>query len=313
MRKIFMIYDTIIIGAGIAGITAGIYASRQNMNFKLISENVGGQFLGSGDILNYPGFNSIQGLEFENKLNDQIKFNNFDVDIDSVNKINEIKKFKKNVYEIVCNKNKYLSKTIIIATGAKPKTLNVKGEDVFFKKGLTYCSICDGPLFNGKKVAVVGGGNSALEAADYMSKIAKKVNLIVNGSSLTGFEYLKQRVVKNKKIKIFYNSKVKEICGDKFVNSISIISNKNEKISNLKLEGIIVEIGRVPNTDFFRGLVELDEHNHILINCKTETSKQGIFAAGDCSSSHEYQYVIAAGQGCMALLKASKYIIDNNL
>lgn len=295
-------YDTIIIGGGISGLTAAIYAARKKMKFELISSEFGGQFMASGEILNYPGIVETTGLEFQGIMEKQMEFNQVKVKVDTVKKI----KKTKDHFKIVTDKGDYETKTVIIATGSQPRKLNVPGEGKFEKKGVTYCSICDGPLFSGMDVAIVGGGDSAMEAVDFLKDIASKIYLIVRGDSLKGHEYLQEKVKGNKKVEILYNTFTKEVLGDKFVSGIKIEENGKEK--EIKVKGVIVEIGRLPNTEIFKELVQLDEHGHVKINCQQNTSVPGIFAAGDCASGHEYQYIIAAGQGCMALIKAARYL-----
>ncbi|MFH1053356.1 MAG: FAD-dependent oxidoreductase [Candidatus Woesearchaeota archaeon] len=297
-------YDTIIIGAGIAGCTAAIYASRKKMDYLLITDKFGGQFFESGEVLNYPGIQLTTGAEFAGIMEKQLKFNK--VKLNEGELVKEIKKSGKNCYKVVTDKNKYLTKTIIIATGARARQLKVPGEQEFKNKGLTYCAVCDGPLFQGKDVAVIGGGDSAAEAVDFMLNIAKKVYLIVRGSNLTAHEYLQERLKQHKKVEILFNADTKEIIGDRFVSGIRLYHKGKKK--EIKVKGVIVEIGRIPNTDFLKGFVKFDEHNHVLVDHWCYTSKPGIFSAGDCCSVHEYQYVIAAGQGCIALLKAARYL-----
>jgi thioredoxin reductase len=278
-------YDTIIIGAGICGLT-----------------DFGGQFMVSGEVLNYPGIVKTSGIELNSKMEEQMKFNGVKVKLETVK---EIKKSGKN-FKVISDKGKYDTKSVIIATGSKPRKLNVPGEDKFANKGVTYCSICDGPLFSGMDVAVVGAGASALEAVDFLKDIATKIYLIVRGDKFTGHEYLIERVKKNPKVKVLFNADTKEILGNNMVTGLKYEQNGEGKTINVK--GVIIEIGRVPNTEPFRSIVELDEHKHIKIDCQQHTNVDGILAAGDCASGHEYQYVISAGQGCMALIKAARYL-----
>ena len=297
------IYETIIVGAGIAGCTAAIYASRKKMNYLIIADKFGGQFMESGEVLNYPGIKETTGAEFSSKMEEQLKFNNVKVQTNTI--LKKIVK-KKGNFLLKTSKGDYFTKTILLCTGSHPRKLNVTGEDKFQKMGVTYCAICDGPLFAKKDVAIIGGGDSALEAVDFMGKIANKIYLVLRGDKLTAHEYLQESVKKNPKVKIIYNANTTEIFGDKFVTGMKY--EINQKVKELKVQGIFVEIGRVANTDFAKGLVEIDEHGHLVVNCSAETSVPGIFAAGDCSSVHEYQYVISAGTACIALLKAAKYL-----
>jgi len=301
-------YDLIIIGAGIAGQTAAIYSARKRMNFILLTKELGGQFLESGEVLNYPGIIKTTGAEFKLIMDKQLEFNKVKAkEGEEVKKIEKIK----GGFRVFSNKNTHEAKTLIIATGARPRKLNVLGEKEFARKGVTYCSVCDGPLFSGMDIAVVGGGNSALEAVDFTKDIAQRIYLINKGKEFNAHEYLIERVESYKNVKIIMEADTKEILGDRFVTGL--IYEKDGREHTLNLQGVIIEIGRIPNTDFLKGFLELDEHNHIQIDCQGRTSMEGIFAAGDCASGHEYQYVISAGQGCIALLKAARYLANKKI
>ncbi|MBU2561433.1 MAG: NAD(P)/FAD-dependent oxidoreductase [Nanoarchaeota archaeon] len=298
------VYDTVIIGAGIAGLTAAMYASRKKMKFEIISSDFGGQFMVSGEVLNYPGIIKTTGVELSMTMEEQMKFNNVNVKTETVQKVaNEGENFK-----VVTDKGEYSTRTVIIATGARARKLGVPGEDRFAKKGVTYCSICDGPLFAGKEVTVIGGGSAALEAVDFLKDIVSKMYMLVRSDRFTGHEYLIDKVKSNPKVEVLLGAETTEILGDKFVTGLKYTQGGKE--NQLDVKGVIIEIGRVPNTEAFKDTIKLDDHNHIIIDCTTATTTPGIFAAGDCASGHEYQYVIAAGQGCMALIKAARYLAN---
>jgi len=294
--------ETIIIGAGISGLTAAIYAARKKMKYEIISSDFGGQFMVSGEVLNYPGIIKTTGAAFSTLMEKQMKFNGVKVLLETVKGV----KKAGNGFKVMTDKKEYETKTVIIATGSKPRKLGVPGEEELANKGITYCAICDGPLFSGKEVAIVGGGDSALEAVDFMKNIASKIYVLVLGEKFTAHEYLQEKVKNNPKVEILFGAETREILGNKFVSGIKYKQGGKEK--ELKVGGVIIEVGRIPNTEFVKGLVELDEHGHVVIDGWSKTSRPGIFAAGDCASGHEYQYVIAAGQGCMALLKAARYL-----
>lgn len=295
--------DTVIIGAGISGLTAAMYASRKKMKFEIVSTNFGGQFMESGEVLNYPGIIKTTGAGFASLMDKQMKFNKVKLKLETAK---EIRKNGSN-FTVVTGKNKYDARSVIIASGARPRELNVPGEKEYKNKGVTYCSICDGPLFANMDVAVVGGGDSALEAVDFLLNIARKIYLINIGEGLRAHEYLQERIQGQKKVEVINNAVTKEILGDR-KKVTGLRYEQDGKGKEIKLGGIFVEIGRVPNTEFVKDLLSLDEHKHIIIDCTTHTLVPGIFAAGDCASGHEYQYVIAAGQGCMALIKAARYL-----
>jgi thioredoxin-disulfide reductase len=301
------IYDTVIIGAGIAGFTAAIYAARKRMRFEVLSSELGGQMMVSGEVLNYPGIVKTTGAEFRSVMERQMGFNKVKVKIETAKKVGK----SGSNFTVITDKKSYITKTIIIATGSKARKLDVPGEDRLAKKGVTYCSICDGPLFSGMEVAIVGGGNSALEAVDFMKDIANKIYLLVKGGKFSAHEYLIEKAEKNPKVEVIFSANTKEILGDKFVTGVKYEQKGKEK--ELDVKGVIIEIGRIPDTEIFRDLLELDENGHIKIDCQCRTNVPGVFAAGDCASGHEYQYVISAGQGCMALIKAARYLAERKV
>ncbi len=307
------LYESIIVGGGIAGCTAAIYASRKRMDYLLLTEDFGGQFLESGEVLNYPGIVQTTGAGFSNLMERQLKFNQ--VKVQEGIRVEKIVRKGQNFLLKTSKTNKknkkdYLTQTVILCTGSHPRRLEVPGEEKFRGRGITYCAICDGPLFKGKEVAVIGGGDSALEAVDFLGKIAKKIYLIVLEDKLKAHEYLQERAKKNARLKIVYNADTTEILGQKFVDGLRYEQKYGQKIKSkeLKVQGVFVEIGRVANSEFVKDLVKLDEHGHIIADCQTYTSVAGIFAAGDCSSVHEYQYVISAGMACTALMKVARYL-----
>ena len=274
------------------------------MDFVLLSKTKGGQFMESGEVLNYPGIKKTTGAEFEKLMEDQLKFNN--VELKFPETVSKIEKIGDN-FKIISDKGEYEARAVILTTGARPRELNVPGEKEYKNKGVTYCAVCDGPLFADKEVAVIGGGDSALEAVDFLLNIAKKIYLINLTEELKAHEYLQERISGHEKVEVINNASTTEIIGDgKTVTGIKYKQGDEEK--EISIQGVFVEIGRVPNTDFLEGFIELDEHKHIKIDEWCYASQEGVFAAGDCSSVHEYQYVIAAGQATIALLKAARYL-----
>lgn len=302
-----MIYDLIIIGAGPAGLTAAIYAARQKISFLIISKNVGGQTLLSSDVENYLGYHLVSGTELVKKFEEHIKDYKIDVKPEEVL---DIKK-KAGIIEVKTDKNLYQTKTALIASGKIPRPLNARGEKEFIGKGVTYCATCDAPLFKNKDVAVIGGGNSAMDAALLASKYSKKVYLVTINKELIGETSLIEDVKKNKKIAVIYNAKTTEIFGDKFVKGIKINVNGEEKIINV--EGVFIEIGTIPSVSFDK-ITEKNNYNEIKIhqeNWMTNlTSVRGIFAAGDVTDVPEKQIVVAAGEGCKAALSIFKYLSE---
>jgi len=299
MKKI---YDLAIIGAGPAGITAAVYAARKKMNPLVITKDIGGQASLSGDIQNYTGYQFITGPELAIKFEEHMRKFNFEIKENE-----EVKKLisRKGTFLVKTDKDNYQAKTVIVASGKKSRELGVTGERKFRNKGLTYCATCDGPLFAGRDVAVIGGGNSALDAVLQLIKIANHIYIINITDSLTGDGIMREKIRVDNKVSIFNNSRVKEILGDSFVQAIKIEEDKEEKI--LAVQGIFVEIGLIPNSEFAPSL-EKNERKEIIVNQRNETNIAGIFAAGDVTNVPEKQIIIAAGEGAKAVLSAFRYL-----
>lgn len=299
MKKI---YDLVIIGAGPAGITAAVYAARKKMDPLVITKDIGGQASLSGDIQNYTGYQFITGPELAIKFEEHMRKFNFEIKENE-----EVKELisKKSTFLVKTDKDNYQAKTIIVASGKRSRELGVTGEREFKNKGLTYCATCDGPLFAGRDVAVIGGGNSALDAALQLIKIANKIYVINITDNLTGDGIMQEKIRADKKVFIFNNSRVKEILGDSFVQAIKIEEDKEEKV--LDVQGIFVEIGLIPSSEFASDL-EKNERKEIIVNQRNETNIPGIFAAGDVTNVPEKQIIIAAGEGAKAVLSTFRYL-----
>jgi alkyl hydroperoxide reductase subunit F len=295
------IYDLIIIGGGPAGITAAIYSARNKIDFMMITINIGGQVVLSSEIENYTGFQYITGEELKAKFQEHLKKYKFRLEIEEVKKIEK----ENGLFKIITDSNFYLSKTAIVATGRRPRELKVPGEKEFKNRGVTYCAICDAPLFEGLDVAVIGGGNSGLEAVLQLIKIAKSINLIEINPQLKADKVLIEKATASDKVRIWTNTRIKEIIGDKVVKGIKI--KKNDKEIFLPVQGVFIEIGSVPNSEIV-DFVNKNEYGEIIVNCKCETNVPGLFAAGDVTNVPEKQIVVAAGEGCKAALSAFKYL-----
>ncbi len=300
------IYDLIIIGAGPAGITASVYAARKQLDFLVISLDIGGQAAWSGDIENYTGYQFITGPELAQKFEEHMR--KYGTALKENEEVLELKKSGQ-VIGLKTSKAEYQARSVIIASGKKSRELGVAGEREFKNRGLTYCSTCDGPLFGGKDVAVIGGGNSALDAALQLIKIAKQVYIINNTSSLSGDAIMRRKVEESGKVTILNNSSVKAVFGDKFVKGIKIKSLDQEK--ELAVQGVFVEIGLIPNSAFAKD-VEKNSENEITVDARNQTNIAGIFAAGDVTDVPEKQIIIAAGEGSKALLSVFSYLSKNN-
>ncbi|MDD5644744.1 MAG: FAD-dependent oxidoreductase [bacterium] len=296
------VYDLIIIGAGPAGITAGVYAARKRMNFFVISIDIGGQTAWSGNIENYTGYQFITGPELVLKFDRHMK--QYGVDVRMSKRVEKIYR-EEDIIKIRDSEKEYLAKTVIIATGKKSKELNVPGEKEFKNKGLTYCATCDGPLFAEKDVAVIGGGNSALDAAIQLEKIANKVYIINIASELTADPVMRKIAEKNGKVTVFNKSMVTEITGDSVVKSIKF--QKEGRPEEIAVRGVFVEIGLIPNSELAAD-VKKNDSGEIMVDNSNRTNIPGIFAAGDVTDVPEKQIIIAAGEGAKAAIGAFKYI-----
>ena len=296
------IYDLIIIGAGPAGITAAVYAARKKMKILVITEDIGGQAALSGDVENYTGYQFISGPELAEKFEEHMRQFNFNIKENE--KVTELTG-KAGKFLIKTSKNSYQAKTVIVASGKKSRELGVPGEKEFRNKGLVYCATCDAPLFNGNDVAVIGGGNSALDATLQLLKIAKYIYIIDIAKNLIGDEIMQEKIRKSKKITVFNNSRVIEVLGNDFVNAIKIKKGKKEE--TLDVQGIFVEIGLIPNSDFAVDLKK-NKSGEIEVSERNETNIPGIFAAGDVTNVIEKQIIIAAGEGAKAALGAFHYL-----
>jgi thioredoxin-disulfide reductase len=302
-----MIYDLIIIGGGPAGITAGIYGARQKLNILLITKDFGGQLNKKAiDINNYPGLDGISGLKLVQKFQAHLEKQKNNIEKDEVGKI---EKTEKGFSVLTESKKTFKSKAVIIASGTDPRPLEVPGEKEFLGKGLSYCAICDGPMFQDKIVAVIGGGNSAFETAIFLSKIAKKIYILEYNPKVNAFKDNQEAVKKMGKAEIITNVILQKIEGNSFVNSITYQDRITKQEKTLKVEGVFVEIGYQPATSFVKGLVDFNERDEIKVDfetCKTKTP--GLFAAGDVNVGRYKQVITACGEGAKAGLAAFEYV-----
>lgn len=301
MREASKIYELIIIGAGPAGITAAIYAARKKMDFAVFTTNIGGQVTFSSEIENYTGFQFITGEELGAKFQEHLERYNFELKMEEVKRVER----ENNFFRVTTDIGAYLGRTVIIATSRKPRELKVPGEAEFKNRGVTYCATCDGPLFEGLDVAVVGGGNSGLEAVLQLIKIAKSIRLIEVSPQLRADTVLVEKAKASDKVEILTDTKVLEIVGEKTVTGIKV-QRKGKEIL-LPVQGVFVEIGSVPNSEIVDS-VEKNRWGEIIVNCRCETNVLGLFAAGDVTNIPEKQIVVAAGEGCKAALSAFRYL-----
>jgi alkyl hydroperoxide reductase subunit F len=299
------ILDVLIIGAGPAGLTAAVYCARKSLTAKIISENIGGQALESWAIENYMGYRMVTGDELMRKFEEQVRSQNISLDLDRVEKIT----VSEGIFTIqTISGVTYPTKSIILAQGMRPKKLGVEGEERFLGKGLSVCATCDGPLYRNKKVAVIGGGNSALSTAVEMSKIATEVHLIVR-STIRADEVYVNLYKAQKNIILHTGSVVSTLHGDNLLTGITLRDRVTNAETKLTLDGVFAEIGWVPNTGFVDGLVTLNENREIVIDINCHTNVPGIFAAGDVTNVKGKQIIIASGEGAKAALEAHEYLM----
>ena len=300
-------YELIIIGGGPAGMTAAVYAARKKVNTLLISGDIGGQGLTTWLVENYMGYQFIEGRELMQKFEEQVKQFPTDVKVEVGKRAERLSKVDGG-FEVRTDRGEtYQTKAVILATGKRPRQLNVPGEKELLGRGVTYCVICDGPLFADVKVAVIGGGNSALEAVDDMVKIADHVYL-VSLTPLTGDQILIDKAKSANNLTIFLEYEVLEINGESRVEGIKIRDLKSKQEKELDVGGVFVEIGLIPNSDLVKQLVTPNRLGEVEVNCGNETGVPGFFAAGDVTSVPDKQIVIAAGEGAKAALQAHRYL-----
>lgn len=302
-----MVYDIIIIGAGPAGVSAGIYAARQKLSILMISKDTGGQVARKAvDIENYPGFEKISGPDLAKVFEKQLKANGIVAVLDEVLKIkNKDGKF------IVSTESgkKHESLAVIVASGADPRPLEAVGEKEFIGKGVSYCSLCDGPVFRDKIVAVIGGGNSGFESALFLSNYVGKIYILEYGDIIKADKENQNLIKKTGKAEIITNAKVLKIQGEEFVNSLVYEDLKTNKEKILEVSGVFVEIGYSPATFFVKDLVDFSERDEIVTEPETlKTKTPGLFAAGDCNLGKYKQIIAAAGEGAKAALSAYEYL-----
>ncbi len=302
-----MMYDLIIVGGGPAGITAGIYAARQKLKILLITKAFTGQIARKAvAIENYPGFKSISGLDLIRKFENHLKKQKVEIKLDTVRKV---KKAGIDFTVLTASRKQYQAKSVIIASGADPRPLEVLGEKKYIGKGVSYCVACDGPLYSGKEVIVIGGGNSGFEAARSLVNYVKKVYILESSSKIRADEINQKKAQKTGKVEVVTSARIKQIKGKDFVESVVYEDKQTKKTKVLNVRGVFVEIGSQPATAFIKGLVDFNKKDEIVVNHQTgETKTKGLFAAGDVGNLSFKQIVIAAGEGAKSALAVSNYL-----
>ena len=299
-------YDLVIIGAGPAGLTAGLYAGRYRLN-TIILEKVypGGRILMTETIENFPGFvGGVSTKDLMSRLEEQVKELGVSVELTEVLELDCKSKTVK------CEHKTYQAKAVIIATGAKPRKLGVPGEDGLIGKGVSYCATCDGPLYKDKRVVVIGGGNAAIEEALYLTRFAKSVNVLHRRNELRASKILQEKLKENKKINLILSSTITEISGASRVESIKIKNAEKNQEKVLPCEGIFIYVGNEPNTAFIKNQFKTDEGGFLVTNEELSTSEEGIFACGDCRKKSLYQVITACSEGAIAADSAQRYLLN---
>jgi alkyl hydroperoxide reductase subunit F len=298
-------YDLIIIGGGPAGMTAAVYAARKKMDTLLITTDFGGQPMWTMEIENYMGYQFITGPELMAKFEEQVR--RFSVKIE-YQEATGLTVNDDGTFTVSTMEENHMAKTVILASGKRPRRLNVPGEEEFTGRGVSYCATCDGPLFANKKVAVVGAGNSAVQAAIEVSAVGEKVYLISRR------EYIADPIIIDKMKKAtniveLKGYEIKKILGSQVVEKIVVRKCESDEDHELAVEGIFVEVGLIPNSEFAQKIVNLNESREVVTDCRTKTNIPGLFAAGDISNGPDKQIVIAAGDGAKAALIAYDYLL----
>lgn len=301
-------YDLLIVGGACAGLAAATYAARRAMKTIVITKDIGGQIATTPSVENYPAIDFITGPQLSQDMLVQAQKWGAEV---VYAEIATIQKKGEKDFVITGDKGKYTGKALLLAYGKTPRSLDVPGEKQYAGKGVSYCVTCDAPLFKNREVAVVGGGNSAMEGALILAKICKKVYLVHRRDEFRGEEVLLEQINSEPKIEKVLSVVSDEVLGDgKYATALRVKSVKDQSTQDLKVDGIFVEIGFIVNTALIKDLVEVDRLNQVVTNKKMETSTPGIFAAGDLTDSPYKQAVISAGEGAAAALTAYSYVND---
>ncbi|NLN50359.1 MAG: FAD-dependent oxidoreductase [Acholeplasmataceae bacterium] len=305
--ELLALYDVIIIGAGPGGLNAALYAKRKGLDILLITKTTGGQLLNTNLIDNYLGFNNISGEKLSHAFMEHI----ISLDVPLLDGVNVEKITKENnQFKLVLDDKQIIeTKTVIIATGGNPRKLRAIGEEALIGKGVSYCAICDGPFYKDKDVLVVGGGNSALEAALDLAKIANSIMIVQLEESFTADKILIDQIIQTKNIRYSLNSEVKEIIGkDETVEQVKYVNRATGEESFVAVDGVFIEIGVIPNNSLIKELVELNRFGEIIVDNDQMSSLSGMFAVGDVTDFPYKQIITAASQGAVAALSANNYI-----
>ncbi len=302
-------HDLIIIGGGPGAVSAGIYAARKKIKTLFLTKDWNGQINWTNYVENYPGIESITGPELMGRMKNHLeKYQSQELEIRGGAEVKEIQLIDKNLIKVKANGDEFQGKVLIISTGRSYRKLGIPGEKEFQGKGISYCPVCDAPLFQDKKVAIIGGGNAGAETAFDLTKYADKIYLIDSHPELACDKCFLDRLKKEDQVEIILNARVKEIKGDVLVESLIYQNTQTNQEKELAIQGVFVEIGTIPNSNLAKNVVELNQGGEIKINRFNQTSVENIFAAGDVTDVSDKQIVIAAGEGAKALLNAADYL-----
>ena len=303
--------NTIIIGSGPAGYTAAIYAARADLNPIIYTGlEPGGQLTTTTEVDNFPGYpNGVDGPTMMNELKKQAERFGTKVEIDFISKV-DFSKERGGIHKLYTqNGDEIRSKTVIISTGASAKYLGLPSEKRLIGGGVSACAVCDGFFYKNQDVAIVGGGDTAIEEATYLAKICSKVTMLVRKDHFRASKAMQNRLANFDNIEVLFNHEIEEVIGESIVEGVKIKNNLNSEVSILKITGLFIAIGHTPNTDIFKGLVEMDDGGYIITDkASTKTNIHGVFAAGDVQDKDYRQAITAAGTGCMAALDAERYL-----
>ena len=298
-------YDVAIIGSGPAGLTAAIYAARAKLaTLVLTGDALGGQIATTNDVENYPGFEEITGPDLTMRMRAQAERFGAETVFDQITEVD----FDGPPFSLVGGSTAYEARTIIVATGASPKLLGVPGEQEFWGRGVSVCATCDGAFFQGQPVTVVGGGDSALQEGLFLTRFASTVTIVHRRDELRAGPYLQDRARQDPKIEFIWDSVVTEVRGGEVVSSVGLKNVKSGDEVDLPTEGVFIFVGHFPNTDLFKGKLEMDDEGYVISDRFMHTSVDGVFVAGEAQDHYFRQAITSAGEGCQAAMEAEKFL-----
>ena len=300
------LYDVIIIGSGPAGLSAALYASRAHLETLVITGNeIGGQVATTWEVDNYPGFpEGLTGPELVERMQKQAERFGAAIEMDVVSEVD----LSKRPFTLTGYNGEYKTRALIITTGASPRRLGVPGEERLIGRGVSFCATCDGWFFEGKEVVVIGGGDSALEEALFLTKYASKVTIIHRRDELRAGPGMQKRAFANEKIAFIWDTVVEEVLGEKIVEALKLRNVKTGEISEFTTSGVFVFIGHTPNTKLFQGMLDMDDHGYIQTNMRLHTTIEGVWVAGEAGDPHHRQVITSAGMGAAAAIGAQRWL-----